>query len=1252
MSSIPNTLTIFINTRIRGYPKIKYSPNMTVKDVKSDSVYFDPLVKLSLNTVKSLPPNYPEKEKYTQFFNKNEFYGLIKRTISSTFQKKTDLVQATNDGYVDNNIDVILKTLFSPNSRFYIKGQPYTIYSYEWTPGDWRIDTKKFETRLLYSPYGSRLGSLLPQSQYQQVDAEKQLDEFKKKYPAEILNGYSTAQKYSTFEDNAVAEVVANNTVSKTQQNTFLTHLGNAIPSSFRALIGRDIIEQQSINVDESVRNIPSDPISLSILYSVSENYSKDVENNSTGLKTFYDNLLKSGEAYKQANEKFTKVLGTQLPTINIPEAVIPRATAMKGGADDKNVMTQKIKFDNTSGSLKDLISQYKKKGYTIDHILETPSLKDEFSKIIMELTEDQKLFLTMCLSSMKLLLEKMEKLLAYVLSLTQFYTGLREARVKALSKTNGWFQLFLVKKLFTFDVDCYESILKNSTILSNIGSLKREINNCKIWISRFLSVSYNSLEEMINYYQYYPELILIKKSELDIYLFRVILIDEKNESDIWQIISSSSVRFLETVKNYASTSIRTTQEKMNSFKHEYSAEQREALNAIISKKKEPLQKQTPIFYESGNTKLMKQMTNAFLQIQSGIIDSYDLITLYSRVSTIVFAREIAALTCKKNVNNTRIEIFGKSGFQMYYNLIYSDTTIVGILKEPMFWSIPENIQSAIVANNESTEQEKILQLEYNNESTVLQKKYTESVDLLIPQISSLGMLQQCLKISSPSSTISDDKDFNSFMRSKYDPSGTEEFRRHLILTYDDGTNDKLLEPISEEQLEELLEEWKTYGDPYDIGNSLFTSISIAFNVGLIKANKETNNIYSEGGMYSSASLRNAVADNIEERGMAMWRQLEPTLSKYKSTDPERTLSNFLFDDENHFIGNDPAKVKAAIRLATSEGGKYYGDNRTVRILEHVFKVKIIILHAEIIPPDKNYLETGQIVRFTHLGAEYQGTIVGNTKISDQYSYDILLEDHTVAQNIERGEITYIDSNFYTVVCGDEPENIRDSNEFSHYIILTDFGSVYSIQNYQVAYNTRLKQCVFTSEELPSYIYYLVFKSCWRSKFLVAKDKFRLYDDYNWYYKNQSFKTRLLEMSEQFKKTLTEKAKQQDILKEREKKAKKDKFVQKGGIKNDKVLSVPNKNMYIDVNNMGALQSNYGDSKLSYYIVIDLELYPGESIPIGEKAVLACQSRYEKIRQAYAQLFGIQYQPNEFYRDNFVAPNPNAKSKTTKSRYS
>jgi hypothetical protein len=63
-----------------------------------------------------------------------------------------------------------------------------------------------------------------------------------------------------------------------------------------------------------------------------------------------------------------------------------------------------------------------------------------------------------------------------------------------------------------------------------------------------------------------------------------------------------------------------------------------------------------------------------------------------------------------------------------------------------------------------------------------------------------------------------------------------------------------------------------------------------------------------------------------------------------------------------------------------------------------------------------------------------------------------------------------------------------------------------------------------------------------------------------------------------------------------------------------------------------------GDSKLSYYIIIDLELYPGESIPLIKQPVIACNLRYEKIRQAFADMFGFAYHPLDFYKRDHVAP--------------
>ena len=78
---------------------------------------------------------------------------------------------------------------------------------------------------------------------------------------------------------------------------------------------------------------------------------------------------------------------------------------------------------------------------------------------------------------------------------------------------------------------------------------------------------------------------------------------------------------------------------------------------------------------------------------------------------------------------------------------------------------------------------------------------------------------------------------------------------------------------------------------------------------------------------------------------------------------------------------------------------------------------------------------------------------------------------------------------------------------------------------------------------------------------------------------------------------------------------------------------------YVSANRGNTAYASNRDSRLSYYVIIDLDLYPGkDGIPLAQKAVLACQNRYEKIRQAWAKLFGLVYRPNELYVTGFTAP--------------
>ena len=54
-----------------------------------------------------------------------------------------------------------------------------------------------------------------------------------------------------------------------------------------------------------------------------------------------------------------------------------------------------------------------------------------------------------------------------------------------------------------------------------------------------------------------------------------------------------------------------------------------------------------------------------------------------------------------------------------------------------------------------------------------------------------------------------------------------------------------------------------------------------------------------------------------------------------------------------------------------------------------------------------------------------------------------------------------------------------------------------------------------------------------------------------------------------------------------------------------------------------------GKSKLSYYITVELELYPGTNIGTIKKYAMKCQSSFERIRKSLADLFGYQYRPLE-----------------------
>jgi hypothetical protein len=140
---IPNQLNIIINTSVPGYQKIEYKPYMTIPDISKDDkkIMFNPLVKLNKSYVDKVPENLRKK----QFFNKGLFDSLLNFTNGTN---AASLLQATRNGFVDNNIKITLDAIFPENSVMYINKKPYTIADVQWSKGNWKIDTKIKKSKL------------------------------------------------------------------------------------------------------------------------------------------------------------------------------------------------------------------------------------------------------------------------------------------------------------------------------------------------------------------------------------------------------------------------------------------------------------------------------------------------------------------------------------------------------------------------------------------------------------------------------------------------------------------------------------------------------------------------------------------------------------------------------------------------------------------------------------------------------------------------------------------------------------------------------------------------------------------------------------------------------------------------------------------------------------------------------------------------------------------------------------------------
>ena len=177
----------------------------------------------------------------------------------------------------------------------------YIINGYRWNYGEWIIDTDSFEKKFkMGNNYG--VNNLVKYQLERNIEseAERELQLFKKKNPDVVKgsrgsklenssqeNGRNNASDIGTGIGSKGSELVKKDLQNNKKENNSLVEKVLPLPKSAQQLVESQLVFDDSIYLDSNTPNLQSDPISLTIIYSLDRNYSEEM-NKSEKLKKLH----------------------------------------------------------------------------------------------------------------------------------------------------------------------------------------------------------------------------------------------------------------------------------------------------------------------------------------------------------------------------------------------------------------------------------------------------------------------------------------------------------------------------------------------------------------------------------------------------------------------------------------------------------------------------------------------------------------------------------------------------------------------------------------------------------------------------------------------------------------------------------------------------------------------------------------------------------------------------------------------------
>ena len=752
---IPNTLIIYLKTRIANYYKINFDPSMLVPKINSHTVYIDPLVKYDWKAIRNLPSDAPKELLLTQFFLPNQFDSMINRILSGFFsmQKTRTLEEAKAEGVIDNNIQITLDTLFKRNNVLFINNRPYTLVGNRWNKGDWEIDTKPVEK--LITPFTPLKGDELE-------SAENELNDL----GAGVRMGNAAAAgiKAQNVDTKTVPtgplpdtpEAMAEEEKKKQIMKPADVKLSAQIPESTYSLLKDGLIKNDPIDYTPLSRQMKvSDP--LTFIFLIDE--PQLIEFIETQQPP--EQKQKSVDVYKQFTEAKSAL-------INATDLFFDLIMI------DFGVM--KKEFDTLMDEVDDYIGQLQPKTTTSTSTVKPVDYNLVKNKVA-EMNVKRKEFMRSLLDLSNALLDIFQKQQVYFASLVALLEFIKTNYKQIIGYTRKS-EPTLALECINLDIQIYSSL--NEKNLQRDNQLKKRGRQMPVailpgiteyanvyfktiqdfkqkhneWFSTVFMTKYSSgsgnnssvnLSAEVDKYKANPCLVKVEHDQYSVYMFIIMLYAFMNQSDLWHVYSGPISNFITKIQQNAETKISETDVKNTDYQT-YLSTVKDAMS-----EDEILQKIKADQKNLGQTKSQGKEEQKYIEITEHKIESYEYITLYINLLELQCTREHCVYVSDLNVNQIYIEIADNS--DKYYEDIKGcfTTTLQSVtLPNALMWkttdiSTPAGIDKRIKSNDTLLtlyiSKKKSIKLSITNLEEYCKEKVGKLLD---PVIDANGIEQQC----------------------------------------------------------------------------------------------------------------------------------------------------------------------------------------------------------------------------------------------------------------------------------------------------------------------------------------------------------------------------------------------------------------------------------------------------------------------------------------------------------------------------